>query len=965
MNQHIPGGFAQYVRGLAGFLRTDPRSDSELLAAFAAGGDHAAFTALVARHGPAVWATCRGKLGDGTDAEDGFQAVFIALSRKAGTVRPETLAGWLARVARDVTLKIERTARRRDAAHQRLYARVANDDPNPPSEEELRAVVREEMVQLPERLRSTLSLYYLEGKTQPEVGRILGITTQAVSKRLRSGLEGLRERLARRGFAVTAGALAAVIGGVPVAKAMPADLIEATAEAARVASTACRPTTAAERIAMEVVRAGDAVRLKHFGLLLFAAVGTVGGSIFAFQAGRAEGPSLPTIPPLVDQLVLAPVPDAEPSSFKDPLPEGAIARLGTIRYWSENRVVDAARSADGKTLITADGKGDLSFWSAEGLVASRLEGPGQSRWVALSPDGRRLVAAGKSDVWLWDLEPAGPRRRWKWNADTSGAERHVQYEFTSLAFSPDGKIVAFGDGWSGSTQLLHAGTGELIRALEGAAWPPLCFTADSKTLAAPIWIPKSIKRTQVNVWEVQTGRQKTLDSPEGEAVRDIDLSPDGKRLAWAADDSTVRIWEPSTGKEVTSWPAHSPSTLLAFAPDGRTVAEFAWGQILYRDAATGKESQRSNAIPNAWFAMTGRQGAKRLTADRTHLVLAGAGILATFEIATGREIGPIGRFYDPPRSLAFTADGKRLVSLGGWGDVRSWDAATGRSEKSLAFRGSTAVVDARGSGADGCVQVVHTHPPDEKWEWNKSAVWLSSWDGKAATATETELSPIAKGALAVSPDGRYLARLNGAEIVVSEPGGKELRRVKSAANQEISDLIFSGDGRTLLSYAPQNGAVEAWDPETGRARCEVVPEFPGCVGTPLLSADGRWIAVSRQVPNAVPPIPGRPAPAPPKYEIVVCELSTGKQSQQIEVTDGFPGPVALSADGRMLSFGCEDGTVVVWDLKEGREVRRFHGHRAGVRSLAFSPDGRRLASGSIDCTGLVWDVSELAKPSRK
>ncbi|MBA4182345.1 MAG: hypothetical protein C0506_17315, partial [Anaerolinea sp.] len=214
MGKHVPGGFAQYVRGLAGLWSNDPRPDADLLAAFAGHGDHGAFTALVGRHGPAVWATCWQVLGERENAEDAFQETFIALACQAPSLRREPLAGWLVHVARRVALNVQVAGRRRAAARQRLCERAVPRPEEAPPEGEVLAAIHEELAGLPERLRVPLALYYLEGKTQHDVSRILGVPQQTVSDRLRKGLGALRQRLARRGVVVTAAALVAVMAGV-------------------------------------------------------------------------------------------------------------------------------------------------------------------------------------------------------------------------------------------------------------------------------------------------------------------------------------------------------------------------------------------------------------------------------------------------------------------------------------------------------------------------------------------------------------------------------------------------------------------------------------------------------------------------------------------------------------------------------------------------------------------------------
>src|SRR5262249_31649992 len=195
MSRRVPLGMIHYIRELASLWRIDPRTDAELLAAFVEAREEAAFTALVIRHGRAVWQVCRRVLANDADAEDAFQATFIALARQAGQLRREALGGWLHKVAHRAALDVAKAARRRAGAHRRLYERTTPASGYAlPSDDELRAAVREEMASLPEKLHAALALYYLDGKTQAEVGELLGISDRAVADRLARALDILRGR---------------------------------------------------------------------------------------------------------------------------------------------------------------------------------------------------------------------------------------------------------------------------------------------------------------------------------------------------------------------------------------------------------------------------------------------------------------------------------------------------------------------------------------------------------------------------------------------------------------------------------------------------------------------------------------------------------------------------------------------------------------------------------------------------
>ena len=172
------------IRSLAG--PRDGAADSELLARYRATRDDRAFAALVARHGPAVLGTCRRILADPHAAEDAFQATFLVLARRAGSVRkPAALGCWLHGVAVRVSMKLKgRLARQpRTVPAVETPAEVRDDV----LWRDVRRVLDEEVNRLPERLRLPVFLCYFEGKTRDEAADALGWKVTTLRGRLEDG----------------------------------------------------------------------------------------------------------------------------------------------------------------------------------------------------------------------------------------------------------------------------------------------------------------------------------------------------------------------------------------------------------------------------------------------------------------------------------------------------------------------------------------------------------------------------------------------------------------------------------------------------------------------------------------------------------------------------------------------------------------------------------------------------------
>ena len=223
----------RHIRQLAAaHLAAADLPDRLLLERFASGREEAAFAALVRRHGPLVWGVCWRLLRQRQDAEDAFQATFLLLARKAGSLkRPEALGPWLHGVATRTALKARTGAARRRACERHAAAPAVG-----PADDavwrDLRPLLDEAVGGLPEKYRVPFVLCYLEGRTVTEVAERLGCPRGTVATRLAWARGRLRARLARRGLALSAAALTAARARGAASAAVPALLTWKTAEAA-------------------------------------------------------------------------------------------------------------------------------------------------------------------------------------------------------------------------------------------------------------------------------------------------------------------------------------------------------------------------------------------------------------------------------------------------------------------------------------------------------------------------------------------------------------------------------------------------------------------------------------------------------------------------------------------------------------------------------------------------------------
>lgn len=222
----------RFIRRFQAAQAEGPDGDARYLDRFLASGDQDAFAALTSRHGPMVFSVCRRVLQNQHDAEDAFQATFLVLARKAGSVRKRaSLASWLYGVAYRIACKASAGIGRR-RIHESQSSCPAQQTGPDAAWNELRAILDEELNRLPEKYRAPLVLCYLEGKTNEEAAAQLGWTKGTVSGRLARARDRLRRRLTRRGLGLSAGMLVGLFGAGTAPAAVPGTLVNATCQAA-------------------------------------------------------------------------------------------------------------------------------------------------------------------------------------------------------------------------------------------------------------------------------------------------------------------------------------------------------------------------------------------------------------------------------------------------------------------------------------------------------------------------------------------------------------------------------------------------------------------------------------------------------------------------------------------------------------------------------------------------------------
>jgi RNA polymerase sigma factor (sigma-70 family) len=279
-------------------------TDGQLLERFVAGRDETAeagFTALVERHGPMVLRVCRQILGNAHDAEDAFQATFLVLARRAGSVKKrESVASWLYGIAQRVAKHSQADSARRRVHEQRCAAmtNLKSSDDTDHSSSENWPELHEEVDRLPEKYRDAIVLCYLEGLTTEVAARRLACAQGTIMSGLSRGRDQLRQRLTRRGLGPAAGFLTAGLSTGAARAAVPPALARSSVQAAMhvraisVAAVGVTATVAALTDGVLKMMVRSSFKEIARAVLAVAALAT-GMGIFVYRTARARPQGAP------------------------------------------------------------------------------------------------------------------------------------------------------------------------------------------------------------------------------------------------------------------------------------------------------------------------------------------------------------------------------------------------------------------------------------------------------------------------------------------------------------------------------------------------------------------------------------------------------------------------------------------------------------------------------------------------
>ncbi len=634
----------------------------------------------------------------------------------------------------------------------------------------------------------------------------------------------------------------------------------------------------------------------------------------------------------------------------------------------------------------------LKAWIEQGATGTVSAKAGPVRWRPLPPglhpilslavtaDGQFAACGRANQIFIYHI-PTGkvvarltdPKLADK--SARSGYSSAAQRDFVqSLAFSPDGRLLASGEYRQVKLWQQEPNLPQLTLGGDGVT--ALAASRDGK------WIATAGKDHVVRLWDAATGQAGAAFPGHTAPVRALKFSANSGRLASGSEDKTIRVWDVAAGKLFSQVEAPGPVTAVAWLLAGKQIAS-AGAEPAIRlwelpaSAETPWKPQKELAAGTAAITCL-----EALEPDGRQLLAGGAdGTVRQWAVDQRREIRQL-KHGAPVSAVAWAPNGKTIATAGG-NFARLWSADKGqqlgemkgshaerrslaRNEQKTAFAKSevaywkTALdtaIKAQAAKADAAKKAGEALVPVEKTLTEKRDALAKIADEKLKPAAEDALKKAETGKAAAEiavksaqaaaeqatravAEAKTAAEKAAAALAQAEAALAHAKTSLAESELPLHAVAFSPDSLTVAT-AGRDEVVSTWSAENG-AGFQAYPGTLGTIRALAYTADGRLVSAAERRGAIV----WRTAPS----WLLARNLGTGDEKSPI--AHRVLG-LDFSPDGRLLATGggvpSRNGEVKIWRPSDGTLVRDLNpSHSDSVSSVDFSPDGQLLATAGAD-----------------